>query len=93
METLITLCTRPYDPHFPVVYFDERPCFLLGEVVEGLVPQPAQPGKKGQSAKQHYAYSKHGSCCVLAIVEPLTGQRLYQVRSQRTKREYTQSMW
>lgn len=75
-----------------MVCFDERPCFLLGEVVEGLAPQPAQAGKKGQPARQHYAYAKHGSCCVLAAVEPLTGQRLYQVRSQRTKREYTQFM-
>lgn len=69
--------------------FDERPCFLLGDVVEGLAPQPAQPGKTGQVAKQHYAYFKHGSYCVLAAVEPLTGQRFYQVWAQRTKREYT----
>lgn len=92
MEALLTLYTQPYDPRFPVVCFDERPCFLLGDVVEGVAPQPAQPGKAGQPAKQHYAYSKHGSCCVLAAVEPLTGQRLYQVRQQRTKREYTQFM-
>ena len=92
MEALLTLYAQPYDPRFPVVCFDERPCFLLGDVVEGLAPQPAQPGKAGQVAKQHYAYSKHGSCCVLAAVEPLTGQRLYQVRAQRTKREYTQFM-
>jgi transposase len=90
METLLALYAQPHDPRFPVVCFDERPCFLLGEVVEGLAPQPVQPGKAGQVAKQHYAYSKHGSCCVLAAVEPLTGQRLYQVRAQRTKRAYTQ---
>lgn len=90
MEALLRLYALPYDPRFPVVCFDERPCFLLGDVVEGLAPQPTQPGKKGQPAKEHYAYSKHGSCCVLAAVEPLTGQRLYQVRAQRTKREYTQ---
>ncbi len=47
---------------------------------------------RSQPAKEHYAYTKHGSCCVLAAVEPLTGQRLYQVRQQRTKREYTQFM-
>lgn len=55
-------------------------------MVEGLAPQPGRP------AKQHYAYTKQGSCCVLAAVEPLTGQRHYQVRAQRTKREYTQFM-
>ena len=83
---MLALYARPYDPRFPVVCFDERPCFLIGDVVEGLAPQPGKP------AKEHYAYTKHGSCCVLAAVEPLTGQRLYQVRAQRTKREYTQFM-
>jgi len=84
LEAVLSLYARPYDPHRPVVCFDERPCFLLGEAVDGLAPQPGQP------AKQHYAYSKHGSCCVLAAVEPLTGRRLYQGRGQRTKREYVQ---
>lgn len=83
---MLSLYARPYDPHFPVVCFDERPCFLIGDVVEGLAPQPGKP------AKEHYAYAKHGACCVLAAVEPLTGQRLYQVRARRTKREYTQFM-
>ena len=86
LEALLLLYARPYQARFPVVCFDERPCFLLGDVVEGLAPQPGKP------AREHYAYTKHGSCCVLAAVEPLTGQRLYQVRAQRTKREHTQFM-
>ena len=89
METLLTLYAPPYDARFPVVCFDERPCLLLSDVVEGLAPQPVQPGKKEQSAKQHYTYSNHGSCCVLAAAKPRTGQRLYQLNSQRTKHEYT----
>lgn len=64
----------------------ERPCFLIGEVIEGLAPQP------GKVAKEHYAYAKHGSCVVLAAVEPLTGQRLVRVYSQRTQKEYTEFM-
>jgi hypothetical protein len=92
MESLLTRYTPPYDPRFPVVCFEERPCFLLGNVVEGLAPQPAAGSKPGQAAKEPYAYSKQGSGCLLAAVEPLTGQRLYQVRGQRTQREYTQFM-
>lgn len=42
----------------------------------------------GQVAKENYAYSKHGSCCVLASIEPLTGKRLAHVRKQRTKKEF-----
>jgi hypothetical protein len=56
---------------------------LLGDVVEGLAPQPGKP------AKEPYAYAKHGRCCVLAAVAPLPGQRLYPVRARRTKRAYT----
>ena len=72
----------PDDPAYPVVCFDERPCYLIGE---SMTPLPAQPGKV---AKEHYAYTKHGSCCLLAAIEPLTGQRLAHLSAQRTKREY-----
>lgn len=86
METLLQLYALPYDVRYPVVCFDERPCFLIGDVVEGLT------AKSGQIAKQHYSYSKHGSCVVLGAVEPLVGQRLLTVFSQRTKKEYTAFM-
>ena len=84
MEHLLALYARPYDPRYPVVCFDERPCFLIGELMEPL------PLKRGQAVKEHYAYEKHGSCSLLAAIEPLTGQRLAQVHTRRTKREYTQ---
>lgn len=42
----------------------------------------------GKVAKEHYAYSKHGSCCVLAAIEPLTGQRFAHVKKQRRKEEF-----
>lgn len=86
MENLLHLYAQPYDPLYPQVCFDERPCFLIGDTVEGLAAQP------GKVAKEHYAYSKHGSCVVLAAVQPLTGQRLVRVYSQRTQKEYTEFM-
>jgi hypothetical protein len=82
MEQILDVYAQPYDPAYPVVCFDERPCFLIGDVVAPLNPQP------GRTAKEHYAYSKHGSCCLLAAIEPLTGQRLARVYKQRTKKEY-----
>jgi hypothetical protein len=72
----------PYDADYPVVCFDERPCFLIGETVE---PQALQTG---HVRKEHYAYERLGSCALLAAIEPLTGQRLAQVQPHRTKREY-----
>lgn len=82
MEHLLWLYARPYDAAEPVVCFDERPCFLIGDLVEPLALQ------SGQVRKEHYAYEKHGSCALLAAIEPLTGQRVGQIYPQRTKREY-----
>jgi transposase len=83
MEQLLALYALPYDPAYPVVCFDERPCFLIGD---RLTPVPMSSGKV---RKQHYTYEKLGSCALLAALEPLTGRRLGQVHAQRTKREYT----
>ena len=81
MEHLLWLYAQPYDPRYPVICFDERPCFLIGDVVA--------PFHDGHLTKEHYAYEKNGSCALLAAIEPLTGQRLALVLPQRTKKEYT----
>jgi hypothetical protein len=83
MEQILWLYALPYDPLYPVVCFDERPCFLIGDTVEPLAMQ------SGQVRKEHYAYAKLGSCALLAAIEPLTGNRLAQVHDQRTKKEFT----
>jgi len=86
MEYILWLYALPYDPQYPVVCFDERPCFLIGDVITPMTMQPGKP------AKQHYAYEKNGSCALLAAIEPLTGKRLVQVHEQRTKKEYAYFM-
>jgi hypothetical protein len=83
MEQILELYAMPYNPLYPVVCYDERPCFLIGDKVEPLALQT------GKVRKEHYAYEKLGSCSLLAAIEPLTGKRLAQVHPQRTKREYT----
>jgi len=83
MERILALYALPYDPHYPVVCFDERPCFLIGDLVEPLALQ------SGRLRKEHYAYEKLGSCALLAAIEPLTGKRIAQVHPRRTKREFT----
>ena len=65
MERLLWLYEQPYDPRYPVICFDERPCFLIGELVEPLSI------RTGQVRKEHYAYEKNGSCALLAAIEPL----------------------
>lgn len=44
--------------------------------------------QSGQLRKEHYAYEKHGSCALLAAIEPLTGNRVAQLHNRRTKKEY-----
>ena len=76
------LYSLPVDARFPVVCFDERPCFLIGNAVAALAL------KAGSVLKEHYEYKKNGSCALLAAIEPKTGKRLAQVFDRRCKREY-----
>ena len=76
MEQLLWLYSLPDDPLF---CFDERPCFLIGDVIATSILQT------GQVRKEHYAYEKLGSCALLAALQPLTGYRLGQEHAQRTR--------
>jgi hypothetical protein len=86
MEDVLEVYSRSYDSDYPVVCFDERPCFLIEDT---MVPIPTQQGKL---AKEHYSYKKNGSCALLAAIEPLAGKRIAKVYEHRTKKEYTQFM-
>ena len=63
-----------------MVCFDEHPCFLISDIVEALDMEA------GKVAKQDYAYSKHGSFCILETIEPSTGKRLAHVRKKVRKK-------
>ena len=76
----------PYDPDRPLICFDERPCFLIGEVGSVL---PMSPGK---AKRYHYEYKKNGSCCVFLAFEPHTGFRYVEVRARRTAVDYAEFM-
>ena len=82
MEQILWLYALPYDPDYPVVCLDERPCFLIGDIVEPIAMQT------GQVRKEHYAYEKLGSCALFAAIEPLTGERIAQIHKQRRKKEF-----
>jgi transposase len=82
MERILWLYRLPYDRLRPVICYDERPCFLIGELVKGIAM------KEGQVAREHYAYEKLGSCSLLATIEPLTGKRIAEVCDQRRKIEF-----
>ena len=83
MEQILWLYMLAYDPDYPVICFDERPCFLIGDKIDPIAMQ------QGKVRKEHYAYEKNGSCALLAAIEPLTGNRLGQVYQRRTRKEFT----
>lgn len=83
LERILWLYALAYDPDYPVVCFDERPCFLIGDKVEPIAMAT------GKVRKEHYAYEKNGSCTLFAAIEPLTGNRLGQVHHFRTRKEFT----
>lgn len=82
MECLLWLYALSYDENYPVVCFDEYPCFLFGEEVEPISMQT------GKVAKQHYSYYKNGASAPLCAIEPLRGKRLARVYQQHTEKEY-----
>jgi hypothetical protein len=86
MEDVLELYERPYDPKRPLICFDECPCQLIGD---GLVPLPMEPG---QPKREGYQYKRNGVCTVFIAFEPLTGQRIVQVRKRRTKKDYAHFM-
>lgn len=86
MENVLRLYALPYDELYPVVSFDERPCFLIGDVVKGFETKP------GSVKKKHYEYSKNGFCNLLAAIEPLTGKRIVKIYDRRRKLEYAEFM-
>jgi DDE superfamily endonuclease len=86
MEDVLYQYALPYDPLRPLLCFDERPCFLIGDV-GGILPM--SPGK---AKRYHYEYEKHGSCCVFLAFEPHTGRRYVEVRARRTAVDYAQFM-
>ena len=88
LEDILKLYARPYDPEYPVICFDERPCFLIGDLKN---PIPMEVGKH-KCKKIDYQYEKFGSCALLAAVEPLQGKRFTKVYDQRTAAEYTDFM-
>lgn len=86
MESVLDLYEEPYDPSRPMVCFDERPCQLLGDVKEPLLPKPGQP------ARVDSHYRRGGTCHVLMAFEPLTGWREARVTERRRKQEFADSM-
>jgi hypothetical protein len=87
MEAVLDLYEEPYDPLFPVVCFDERPCQLLAEVRE---PLPIEPGRP---ERRDHEYERRGMVHVSMAFEPLTGWRRTSSATERRRgREFAEEV-
>jgi hypothetical protein len=86
MEDVLDLYEQAYDPLYPQVCFDERPCQLLSEVRQ---PLPARPG---QPRRHDYEYRREGSCNLFMFFQPLACWRHVKVTAQRTKVDFAYCM-
>ena len=86
MEDVLDLYAEPYDPHRPVVCFDETSTQLLADVREPLPPQPGQP------RRQDYEYRRAGTRNLFLFCEPRAGWRHVVITERRTMQDFAHQM-
>ena len=86
MEDVLDLYAEPYDPHRPVVCFDETSTQLLSDV---RPPLPAQPGRP---RRQDYEYRRGGTRNLFLACEPLAGWRHVAITERRTMQDFAHQM-
>ena len=86
MEDVLDLYAEPYDPHRPVVCFDETSTQLLADVRE---PLPAQPGRP---RRQDYEYRRGGTRNLFLFCEPRAGWRHIAITERRTMQDFAHQM-
>lgn len=86
MEEVLELYTRPYDPSYPVVCFDESNKQLIAEVRQPLPVQPGQP------SRFDCEYERKGVSNLFMFFEPLKAWRHVEVTDQRTSIDYAHQM-
>jgi len=85
MEDVLDLYAQPYDQKRPRLCLDERPCQLVGEVVEPLAVEPGQPKRIDSE------YERKGTCFLLLSFQPERGWRQVTVSERRTSRDF--ALW
>jgi hypothetical protein len=82
MADVLDLYGEAYNPLYPQVGVDERPCVLHADKLEPLAMKP------GQVARYDYEYARKGSCNLFMIFQPLTGWRQTTVTARRTSSDF-----
>lgn len=88
MEDVLDVYTRPYDPRFPQVCFDELSKQLTDDSRPPLPACPAAGERPGLPVREDYEYVRHGTANCFLWCEPLTGRRHVTVTDRRTKEDF-----
>ena len=86
MEDVLELYAQPYDPDYPVVCFDERPCQLIGDTRETQLPQPGRP------QRYDYEYERKGTCNLFGFFEPRRNWRHLRATHHRKSQDFALCM-
>lgn len=86
MERVLATYAQSYNANYPVLCFDERPCYLIEQSLQPVAM------KAGQVKREDYHYRVKASYSVLLAVEPLTGRRWAKLYDHRRRHEYTDFM-
>ncbi len=86
MEDVLALYHRPFDPHRPLVCFDEGSKQLVAEVRNPLPPQP------GQLARYDFEYRRTGTANMFIFFAPLSGWRHIKITQRRTMIDWAHCM-
>lgn len=78
MENVLDVYKRPYSKENPVVCMDESPKQLIE--MKNFIP-----AKPGQEARVDYEYIRHGVVNIFMANEPLKGERMVEITSNKTK--------
>ena len=86
MEGVLDLYAEPYDPHRPVVCFDETSIQLLSDA------RPPHPAPPGGPRREDYEYRRQGTRNLFLTYEPLAGWRHVGVTERRTIEDFAHRM-
>ncbi len=86
MEDVLDIYTRPYDPSYPWVCFDESSKQLVSEIIDTI------PAGRGNPKLYDYEYQRNGVCNLFLFFEPLNSWRHVEVTDRRTAIDYAHQM-
>jgi transposase len=88
MEDVLDVYTRPYDPRYPQICFDERPVQLLADKREPLPARAATEEHQGTPLREDYEYMRKGTANLFLWYEPLQSRRHVEVTEHRCREDW-----